>query len=94
MLLFFVFTSCSETIDNTGTCYDGVKNQGEQGIDCGGPCQAACASCADGIMNQGETAVDCGCLLYTSGASAERASADLGGRRTFQQTTMLQTESR
>ncbi|MBK7970134.1 MAG: hypothetical protein IPK08_14995 [Bacteroidetes bacterium] len=60
MLLFFVFTSCSETIDNTGTCYDGVKNQGEQGIDCGGPCQAACASCADGIMNQGETAVDCG----------------------------------
>ena len=53
-------SSCSETIDNTGTCSDGVKNQGEQGIDCGGPCPGACASCADGIMNQGETAVDCG----------------------------------
>lgn len=22
------------------TCYDGIKNQGEQGIDCGGPCEA------------------------------------------------------
>jgi hypothetical protein len=60
ILLFFVITSCSETIDNTGTCSDGVKNQGEQGIDCGGPCPGACPSCADGIMNQGETAVDCG----------------------------------
>lgn len=22
----------------SGTCYDGVKNQGEKGVDCGGPC--------------------------------------------------------
>jgi hypothetical protein len=53
-------TSCSKTIDNLGTCTDGVKNQGEQGVDCGGPCGAPCPSCADGIMNQNETAVDCG----------------------------------
>ncbi len=24
------------------TCYDGMQNQGEQGVDCGGPCAAAC----------------------------------------------------
>lgn len=41
------------------TCSDGIQNQGETGVDCGGPC-AACASCNDGIQNQGETGVDCG----------------------------------
>ena len=60
IVLLLVFTACSKTIDNTGNCTDGVTNQGEQGIDCGGPCPKACENCADGIMNQGETAVDCG----------------------------------
>jgi len=55
-----LFTSCADTIDNTGTCSDGIKNQGEQGVDCGGPCGAVCPSCADGLMNQNESAVDCG----------------------------------
>jgi hypothetical protein len=41
------------------TCSDGIKNQGETGIDCGGPC-AACPTCSDHIKNQGETGVDCG----------------------------------
>ena len=41
------------------TCSDGIQNQGETGIDCGGPC-TACATCNDGIQNQGETDVDCG----------------------------------
>jgi len=41
------------------TCNDGIQNQGEAGVDCGGPC-TACASCNDGIQNQGETGVDCG----------------------------------
>jgi hypothetical protein len=43
----------------TPTCSDGIQNQGEAGIDCGGPCPA-CASCSDGIQNQGETGIDCG----------------------------------
>ena len=42
-----------------GTCFDGIKNQGETGIDCGGPCPA-CPTCFDGIKNQGETGIDCG----------------------------------
>lgn len=41
------------------TCSDGIQNQGETGIDCGGPC-TPCATCSDGIQNQGETGVDCG----------------------------------
>ncbi|HRH68009.1 MAG TPA: T9SS type A sorting domain-containing protein [Flavobacteriales bacterium] len=41
------------------TCTDGIQNQGETGIDCGGPC-TACPTCSDGIRNQGETGIDCG----------------------------------
>jgi hypothetical protein len=40
------------------SCIDGVQNQGETGIDCGGPC-APCATCNDGIQNQGESGIDC-----------------------------------
>jgi hypothetical protein len=44
------------------TCSDGIKNQGETDVDCGGPCVACApvATCSDGIQNQGETGVDCG----------------------------------
>lgn len=41
------------------SCSDGIRNQGEKGVDCGGPCKE-CASCSDGIRNQGEDGVDCG----------------------------------
>lgn len=44
----------------TPTCSDGIQNQGETGIDCGGPCSAVCPTCTDGIQNQDETGVDCG----------------------------------
>ncbi len=43
------------------TCSDGILNQGEEQVDCGGPC-AACPLCTDGIQNGGETGVDCGGL--------------------------------
>ncbi len=51
------------------TCSDGTQNQGEAGVDCGGPCPTACATCSDGLQNQGETAVDCGgpCLACPDG---------------------------
>jgi hypothetical protein len=41
------------------TCTDNKQNQGEAGVDCGGPCKP-CATCHDKIMNQGETGIDCG----------------------------------
>ena len=37
----------------TPTCRDRLKNQGETGVDCGGPCPP-CPSCKDGILNQKE----------------------------------------
>ncbi|MFP4118957.1 MAG: fibronectin type III domain-containing protein [Candidatus Woesearchaeota archaeon] len=57
-------------------CSDGIKNQDEVGIDCGGVCNKSCTdsfdpnesessdtpapSCNDSIQNQGEDGVDCG----------------------------------
>ena len=45
----------------TETCYDGIQNGNEQGIDCGGgpPCED-CPTCSDGIQNQDEEGIDCG----------------------------------
>ncbi len=40
-------------------CADGVQNNGETGIDCGGVC-AACPTCSDGQQNGDETGIDCG----------------------------------
>lgn len=66
------FTSCSDDdepaiIEAQATCNDGIQNQGETGIDCGGPnCQecetdpGTTATCNDGIQNQDETGVDVG----------------------------------
>ena len=44
----------------TPSCTDGVLNNGETSIDCGGPNCTPCPSCFDGIQNQGETGIDCG----------------------------------
>lgn len=41
------------------SCSDGVRNQDETGVDCGGSCRP-CPTCGDGLWNQDETAVDCG----------------------------------
>jgi len=41
------------------SCFDGLRNQNETGVDCGGPCKP-CVSCSDGIQNQGEDGIDCG----------------------------------
>ena len=43
----------------TATCDDGLKNGIEEGVDCGGPCEA-CPTCNDTIQNQGESGIDCG----------------------------------
>jgi len=46
------------------SCIDGIKNQDETGIDCGGgckPCQSTpVETCNDGLRNQDEIGVDCG----------------------------------
>eukprot|EP00121_Abeoforma_whisleri_P009049 Awhi_evm1s8314 len=40
-------------------CEDGLQNQDETGIDCGGVC-TACPTCDDNTQNQDETDIDCG----------------------------------
>lgn len=42
------------------SCNDGIQNQDETGIDCGGTICGPCPDCNDGIQNGDETGVDCG----------------------------------
>jgi parallel beta-helix repeat protein len=51
-----------ETPAPLASCNDGIQNQDENGIDCGGPCVACLPqpSCGDNSQNQDETGVDCG----------------------------------
>ncbi len=45
----------------SATCFDASQNQGEEGIDCGGPCPPCeQSSCDDRKKNGEETGVDCG----------------------------------
>ena len=48
LIISFAFTSCNGGDDPnpTATCSDGIQNQGEEGIDCGGPC-TACAQATE-----------------------------------------------
>ncbi len=44
-------------------CHNGIKDDNETGIDCGGsctPCDKIPETCNDGILNQNETGIDCG----------------------------------
>lgn len=67
------------------TCWDGIQNQGESGVDCGGPCPSSCPSCFDEIKNQGETNIDCGgpctaCPTCTDGVQNQgEVGIDCGG---------------
>ncbi len=42
------------------TCNDGILNQDEEKVDCGGTICGPCPTCYDGIQNQGERHIDCG----------------------------------
>ena len=59
-------------------CFDGIQNQDETGIDCGGVCEInfgfVCPpppeTCFDGIMNQDETGIDYGGVCGIGGEPA------------------------
>ncbi len=58
--LLFSFYSCDKP--EPISCEDGIMNQNEEGVDCGGNC-APCNNgfpCDDGILNGTEIGVDCG----------------------------------
>lgn len=55
--------SCQALQDHelSPTCFDGIQNQGEEGIDCGGPCPPCEeVTCNDGKRNGDEEGIDCG----------------------------------
>ncbi|MBW2996792.1 cadherin-like domain-containing protein [Candidatus Woesearchaeota archaeon] len=66
------------------TCHDRIRNQGEEGVDCGGPC-SACGTCEDGILNRGEIGIDCGGPCPSCGTcfdgvqNQDEEGADCGG---------------
>ncbi|MBI2967542.1 MAG: hypothetical protein HYY40_06990 [Bacteroidetes bacterium] len=85
LLYFIPFISVMATTGcKKETCTDGIKNQNETDIDCGGNC-TACPSCNDGIKNQNETDVDCGgacqaCPTCSDGIKNQgEAGIDCGG---------------
>ncbi len=57
----FALSSCRNE-DNRiePTCFDEVRNQGEIGIDCGGPCPECLPTCDDRVLNGTEQFIDCG----------------------------------
>ena len=54
--LFIILLNNTDTIQS---CNDGLQNNDETGMDCGGSC-VACPSCNDGLKNQNEIGIDCG----------------------------------
>ncbi len=48
------------SVSGMENCADGIMNQDETGIDCGGKYCLPCDNCTDGIQNQDETGIDCG----------------------------------
>lgn len=51
----------------TATCSDGIQNQGETGIDCGGPNCAPCAGCTDVTINY--NTIEAGWGIWTDGGT-------------------------
>src|SRR5688572_22162885 len=49
--VLFLLNACGEDETTSATCSDGIQNQEETGIDCGGPCTACLDAC------DGETSV-------------------------------------
>ena len=60
-----IFESSEDLPPPPETCVDGIQNQDETDIDCGGVCPECPPSCNDEIMNQDETGIDYGGVCGT-----------------------------
>ena len=72
------FYEFEEDIPLLPDCFDGIQNQDETGIDCGGVCLQnfgfncpPAETCFDGIMNQDETGIDFGGVCGTGNPVAQ-----------------------
>ncbi len=59
---FFLASCLNEENKIPENCYDGILNNGEQFVDCGGPNCEPCDHCINGVFEpfEGETCTDCG----------------------------------
>jgi hypothetical protein len=65
-------------LSTPGTCYDGARNQGERGADCGGPCARVCAFEARDPVVEWARALPTGQNSYTGVAYVRNPQASLG----------------
>lgn len=72
-------TGCLGIVNNAATCTDGIQNQGELGVDCGGPCVAACPPPTTSSQNSGDD-TPCGLSLNTT---VDTITCDLVGTAGF-----------
>lgn len=59
LISVLILGACRKSEKTEASCSDGIKNQDEILVDCGGAC-TPCESCSDGILNQDEEGIDCG----------------------------------
>ena len=87
LMMTFTLSSClNEDNKIPPNCYDGILNNDEEAIDCGGSCDP-CDPCENGIWNPelGETWVDCGgdcgpCPTSANGCQdGDETGVDCGG---------------
>ncbi len=55
LVLYAAFDTASVS---AGSCYDGIQNQDERGIDCGGVCNDLDNCCFNGVQDEGEEDID------------------------------------
>jgi hypothetical protein len=79
---------CEEGLCQPATCADGVANQGESAVDCGGPCTTRCAAgeactesedCTEGFFCPQETRRCTANSCRDSVLNGDEASTDCGG---------------
>jgi hypothetical protein len=59
MIIFLVMFTSACRDEDPGTCFDGIQNGNEEGVDCGGDCTYHC-KCFNGEKDEGEICIDCG----------------------------------
>ena len=79
---FFLASCLNEDNKIPDNCYDGVLNNGEINIDCGGPNCTECDHCTNGVYEplRGETWVDCGgeCAVCPTCANGIQDEGEVG----------------
>jgi hypothetical protein len=67
----------SEPIDEIeNQCFNGIEDPNEEGLDCGGPCDADCNTCSNGIADAYEEGLDCGGVCSATCSEEEYTSVD------------------